>query len=135
MALAGGVRLLVPRKAGHLYQPGGIFSPDGHCRPFDAAAGGTTEGEGVGLVVLRCLADALADGDHIRAGLLGSAVNNDGSFKMGYTVPSMEGQAEVVALAQALAGIDPGTIGLIEGHGPGAPLGDPIEVSALSRVF
>ena len=135
MALAGGVRLLVPRKGGHLYQPGGIFSRDGHCRAFDAAATGITEGEGCGLVVLKRLADALADGDHIHAVILGSAINNDGSAKMGYTMPSIEGQAEVIAMAQALAGIDPGTIGFIEAHGTGTPLGDPVEVAALSRVF
>ena len=135
MALAGGVRLLVPRKGGHLYQSGGIFSRDGHCRAFDAAATGTTEGEGCGLVVLKRLADAVADGDHVHAVILGSAINNDGSAKMGYTVPSVEGQAEVIALAQALAGIHPGTIGLIEAHGTGTPLGDPIEVAALSRAF
>jgi amino acid adenylation domain-containing protein/non-ribosomal peptide synthase protein (TIGR01720 family) len=135
MALAGGVRLLVPRKGGHQHQPGGIFSRDGHCRAFDAAATGTTEGEGFGLVVLKRLADAVADGDHIHSVILGSAINNDGSAKMGYTVPSVEGQSEVIAMAQALAGIDAGTIGLIEAHGTGTPLGDPIEVSALSRVF
>src|SRR6185436_7963768 len=135
MALAGGVRLLVPRQGGHLYQPGSIFSRDGHCRAFDAAATGTTEGEGMGLVVLRRVADALANGDHVHAVILGSAINNDGALKMGYTVPSVEGQSEVIAMAQALAGIDAGTIGLIEAHGTGTPLGDPIEVTALSRVF
>ncbi len=135
MALAGGARLLVPRRGGHRYQPGSIFSPDGHCRPFDAAAAGTTEGEGVGIVVLRRLADAVSDGDFIHAVILGSAINNDGSSKMGFTVPSVSGQAEVIAMAQALAGIEPGTIGLIEAHGTGTPLGDPIEVAALAQVF
>ncbi|HYN22225.1 MAG TPA: SDR family NAD(P)-dependent oxidoreductase, partial [Thermoanaerobaculia bacterium] len=135
MALAGGVRLLVPRRGGHVYQPGSIFSRDGHCRAFDAAATGTIDGEGFGLVVLKRLADAVAGGDHIHAVILGSAINNDGSAKMGYTVPSVEGQSEVIAMAQALAGIDPGTVGLIEAHGTGTPLGDPIEVAALSRVF
>ncbi|MES1244612.1 MAG: SDR family NAD(P)-dependent oxidoreductase, partial [Acidobacteriota bacterium] len=135
MALAGGVRLLVPRKAGHLYTPGGIFSQDGHCRPFDASAVGTVEGEGAGVVVLRRLADALADGDRVRAVILGSAINNDGAAKVGYTAPSAEGQAEVVALAQALAGVEPDTIGYVEAHGTGTPLGDPIEVSALAQVF
>jgi len=135
MALAGGVRLLVPRKGGHSYQPGSIFSQDGHCRPFDAAASGTTDGEGMGLVVLRRLADAVADGDHVHAVILGTAINNDGAAKLGYTVPSVEGQSEVIALAQALAGVEAGTIGLIEAHGTGTPLGDPIEVAALSQVF
>src|SRR5882724_13541492 len=116
MALAGGVRLLVPRKGGHSYQPGSIFSQDGHCRPFDAAASGTTDGEGMGLVVLRRLADAVADGDHVHAVILGTAINNDGAAKLGYTVPSVEGQSEVIALAQALAGVEAGTIGLIEAH-------------------
>ncbi|HEY7213643.1 MAG TPA: type I polyketide synthase, partial [Thermoanaerobaculia bacterium] len=135
MALAGGVRLLVPRRGGHRYQAGSIFSRDGHCRAFDAAATGTTDGEGFGLVVLKRLADAVAGGDHIHAVILGSAINNDGAAKMGYTVPSTEGQAEVIAMAQALAGIDAGTLGLIEAHGTGTPLGDPIEVAALCRVF
>ncbi|HZF08187.1 MAG TPA: amino acid adenylation domain-containing protein [Thermoanaerobaculia bacterium] len=135
LALAGGVRLLVPRQGGHMYQPGSIFSQDGHCRPFDAAATGTTEGEGLGLVVLRRLADAMADGDHVHAVILGSAINNDGAEKLGYTVPSVEGQAGVIALAQALAGVEAGTIGLIEAHGTGTPLGDPIEGTALSQVF
>jgi amino acid adenylation domain-containing protein len=135
MALAGGVRLLVPRKGGHPYQPGNIFSRDGHCRPFDAAATGTTEGEGLGLVVLRRLADAASDGDRIQAVILGSAINNDGAGKLGYTVPSVEGQSAVIALAQALSGIEAATIGLIEAHGTGTPLGDPIEMRALSQVF
>ncbi|HZF07417.1 MAG TPA: amino acid adenylation domain-containing protein, partial [Thermoanaerobaculia bacterium] len=135
MALAGGVRLLVPRKGGHQYQPGSIFSQDGHCRPFDGSATGTTEGEGVGLVVLRRLVDAVAEGDHVHAVILGSAVNNDGEGKLGYTVPSVDGQSEVIALAQALGGVEAETIGLIEAHGTGTPLGDPIEVTALSRVF
>ncbi len=135
LALAGGVRLLVPRQGGQTYQAGSIFSPDGHCRPFDAAAAGTLDGEGVGLVVLKRLAEAIDDGDSIHAVILGSALNNDGASKMGYTVPSVEGQAEVVAMAQALAGVDAATVGMIEAHGTGTPLGDPIEVAALSRVF
>ncbi|HZF12188.1 MAG TPA: amino acid adenylation domain-containing protein, partial [Thermoanaerobaculia bacterium] len=135
LALAGGVRLLVPRQGGQIYQAGSLFSPDGHCRPFDAAAAGTLDGEGVGLVVLKRLAEAIDDGDTIHAVILGTAINNDGAAKLGYTVPSVEGQAEVVAMAQALAGIDPGTLGMIEAHGTGTPLGDPIEVAALSRAF
>ncbi len=135
MALAGGVRISVPQRAGYLYQPGGIFSPDGHCRPFDAAAQGCLDGDGVGMVVLKRLDDALADGDHIHAVILGSAINNDGSSKIGYTAPSAEGQAEVISLAQALAGVEASTIGYVEAHGTATPLGDPIEVSALKQVF
>ncbi|HEV3456784.1 MAG TPA: SDR family NAD(P)-dependent oxidoreductase, partial [Thermoanaerobaculia bacterium] len=135
LALAGGVRLLVPRAGGHTYEQGGIFSPDGHCRPFDAAAAGTVDGEGVGLVVLKRLAEAVADGDTIAAVILGSAINNDGSGKLGYTAPSVDGQADVVAVAQALAGIDAAAVGMVEAHGTGTQLGDPIEVAALARVF
>ncbi len=135
MALAGGVRISVPQRAGYLHQPGGIFSPDGHCRPFDAAAQGTLDGDGVAMVVLKRLDDALADGDHVHAVILGSAINNDGAAKIGYTAPSAEGQAEVIAAAQALAGVAPASIGFVEAHGTATPLGDPIEVSALRQVF
>ncbi len=135
MALAGGVRISVPQAAGYLYQPGGILSPDGHCRPFDAAAQGTVDGDGVGVVVLKRLADARAEGDRVLAVILGSAVNNDGDLKIGFTAPSAEGQAEVVAMAQALAGVDQETITYLEAHGTGTPLGDPIEVAALRRAF
>jgi amino acid adenylation domain-containing protein len=135
MALAGGVRISVPQRAGYLYQAGGIFSPDGHCRPFDAAAQGCVEGDGVGVVVLKRLADALSDGDHVHAVVRGSAVNNDGEIKIGYTAPSLQGQAEVVALALALAGIAPETVGYLEAHGTATPLGDPIELAALCEVF
>jgi phthiocerol/phenolphthiocerol synthesis type-I polyketide synthase E len=135
MALAGGVRVLVPQRAGYLYQAGGIFSPDGHCRPFDAAAQGAVDGEGVGLVVLKRLADARADGDRVHAVILGSAINNDGAGKISYTAPSVDGQAEVVAMAMALAGAAPDSIGYVEGHGTATPLGDPIEVAALAQAF
>jgi amino acid adenylation domain-containing protein len=135
MALAGGVRVSVPQRAGHLYQAGGIFSPDGHCRPFDAAAQGSVDGDGVGLVVLKRLADARADGDRVHAVILGSAVNNDGAGKIGYTAPSVDGQAEVVAMALAVAGATPDSIGYVEGHGTATPLGDPIEVAALAQAF
>ena len=101
MALAGGVSISVPQKSGYLYQEGGIISPDGHCRAFDAQAKGTVGGNGVGIVVLKRLEDALADGDTIHAVISGSAINNDGSLKVGYTAPSVEGQAEVIAEAQA----------------------------------
>ncbi|HEU4325263.1 MAG TPA: amino acid adenylation domain-containing protein, partial [Roseiflexaceae bacterium] len=135
MALAGGVALNVPQTAGYWYQEGGIFSPDGHCRAFDAQAQGTVAGNGAGVVVLKRLADALDDGDTIHAVIRGFAVNNDGALKAGYTAPSVEGQAEVVRIAQMVGGIDPRTIGYVEAHGTGTPLGDPIEVAALTRAF
>ncbi len=107
MALAGGVSIHVPQKTGYLYEPGGTLSPDGHCRAFDAKAQGTTIGNGVGIVVLKRLSDALADGDRIHAVIKGSAINNDGSGKVGYTAPSVNGQAEVIAEAMMLAGVYP----------------------------
>lgn len=135
MALAGGVSIGVPKKIGYIYQQGGIASPDGHCRTFDAKAAGTVGGNGVGIVVLKRLADALADGDHIHAIVKGAAMNNDGSLKVGYTAPSVDGQAEVITMAQALAGITADTIGYIEAHGTGTELGDPIEIAALTKAF
>ncbi|HEU4628278.1 MAG TPA: beta-ketoacyl synthase N-terminal-like domain-containing protein [Gemmatimonadaceae bacterium] len=135
MALAGGVAIKFPQAAGYVYQEGMINSPDGHCRPFDAQARGTVGGNGGGVVVLKRLSEALADGDHVRAVIGGAAINNDGSLKVGYTAPSVEGQEEVIAMAQAMAGVDPATITYVEAHGTGTPLGDPIEVAALTRVF
>ena len=135
MALAGGVSIRVPQKAGYLYQEGGILSPDGHCRAFDAKAGGTVIGNGVGVVVLKRLADAIADGDCIHAVIKGSAINNDGSLKVGYTAPSVNGQAEAVAEALFVSGVQPETISYIETHGTGTALGDPIEITALSKAF
>jgi acyl transferase domain-containing protein/thioesterase domain-containing protein len=135
MALAGGSSVSVPQRQGYLYQPGGIFSPDGRCRAFDAGAAGTIKGSGVGVVVLKRLQDALADGDQIYAVIRGSAVNNDGSVKIGYTAPSQDGQAQVIRAALAAAGADPERVGYIEAHGTGTPLGDPIEVAALTQVF
>jgi len=135
LALAGGIRIAVPQKSGYFAPEGGIFSPDGRCRAFDANGKGALFGEGVGVVVLKRLSEALADGDPIHAVILGSAFNNDGSMKVGYTAPSVEGQAEVIALAQAVAGVDPETISYVEAHGSGTPLGDPIEVAALTRAF
>lgn len=135
MALAGGAGIQVPQDTGYLHQPGGILSPDGHCRAFDASAGGTVGGSGAALVVLKRLADALADGDTVQAVILGSAINNDGADKAGYTAPSVVGQAAVIAEAQAVAAVDPASIGYVEAHGTGTPLGDPIEVAALARVF
>ncbi len=135
LALAGGVRIALPQGAGYTFQEGGILSPDGHCRPFDAEARGTVGGNGVGLVALKRLADALADGDCIHAVIKGAAVNNDGALKVGYTAPSVEGQAQVIAMAQAAGGVDPRTVAYIEAHGTATDLGDPIEVAALTQAF
>ena len=135
IALAGGVSVSVPLKGGYLYEPGGILSPDGHCRAFDADAAGTVAGNGAGIVVLRRLAEAREDGDTVAAVIRGTAVNNDGSLKAGYTAPSVDGQAEVIAEALAVADVDPATIGYVETHGTGTPLGDPIEIAALTRAF
>ncbi|NJO96600.1 MAG: type I polyketide synthase [Pleurocapsa sp. CRU_1_2] len=135
VVLAGGVSVNVPQKSGYLYQDGMILSPDGHCRTFDAQANGTIGGNGLGIVVLKRLEDALADGDCIHAVIKGSAINNDGSLKAGYTAPSINSQAAVILEAQALAGIDSDTITYIEAHGSGTPLGDPIEIAALTQAF
>jgi acyl transferase domain-containing protein len=135
IALAGGVTVKVPQKAGYFYQEGGLASPDGHCRAFDAKAAGTIFGSGVGVVALKLLSEALKDGDHIRAVVKASAINNDGSAKVSYTAPSVEGQSQVIAAAQAMAGFEPETISYIETHGTGTSLGDPIEVTALTKVF
>ena len=135
IALAGGVSVSVPLKSGYLYEPGGILSPDGHCRAFDARAAGTVAGNGAGIVVLRRLAEARENGDGLMAVIRGTAVNNDGSLKAGYTAPSVDGQAEVIAEALAVADVDPGTVGYVETHGTGTALGDPIEIAALTRAF
>jgi acyl transferase domain-containing protein len=135
LALAGGVTISALQKSGYFYQDGGVLSPNGHCRAFDADARGTVPGNGAGIVVLKRLETALADGDCIRAVIVGTAVNNDGSLKIGYTAPSVEGQAEVIAEAQAMAGLDPDSISYLEAHGTGTPLGDPIEMAALTEAF
>jgi acyl transferase domain-containing protein/SAM-dependent methyltransferase len=135
MALAGGVAVNLPQRNGYFYSPGGIVSPDGHCRAFDAAAQGTVGGNGCALVVLKRLSEAIADGDHIHAVIRGAAINNDGSLKAGYSAPSIAGQTQCIAMAQAMAGIDPGTVTYIETHGTGTQLGDPIEIAALTRAF
>jgi amino acid adenylation domain-containing protein len=134
-ALVGGATLTVPLKHGYLYQEGLVLSPDGRCRSFDARAQGTVVGNGVGVVVLRRLEDALRDGDRIYAVVRGSAINNDGAAKVGFTAPSVEGQARVIAEAQAVAGVSPDTIAYVEAHGSATALGDPIEVQALQQVF
>ena len=135
MALAGGVSVKVPQKSGYLYQEGAILSPDGHCRPFDKRAQGTYDSNGVGIVVLKRFSDAIRDRDNILAVICGSAINNDGSLKVGYTAPSIEGQAEVISEAMAMAGVTADTITCIEAHGTATTLGDPIEVAALTQAF
>ncbi|MBI3199637.1 MAG: acyltransferase domain-containing protein, partial [Rhodospirillales bacterium] len=135
MALAGGVSITFPQKRGYLHQEGGMVSPDGACRPFDDNAAGTVFGDGAGIVFLKRLADAIEDRDHIYAVIRGSAVNNDGSDKVGFTAPSVRGQADVIASAIAAAGIDAGSIGYVECHGTATPLGDPIEFAGLVRGF
>ncbi|MET9819721.1 amino acid adenylation domain-containing protein [Streptomyces sp. NPDC006355] len=135
VALVGAASLSVPLMQGYPYQEGMIVSPDGVCRAFDEDAGGTVFGDGVGVVVLRRLSDALRDGDRVYALVRGSAVNNDGSDKVGFTAPSVTGQARVIAAAQASAGVEPDSIGYVEAHGTGTALGDPIEVQALQEVF
>ncbi|MEV8326778.1 SDR family NAD(P)-dependent oxidoreductase [Kitasatospora sp. NPDC056731] len=135
LALAGGVTVTVPHRSGYLPVPGGIESPDGHCRPFGAEAAGTVFGNGAGVVVLKRLADALADGDRVHAVILGSAVNNDGANKAGYTAPGVAGQTAVIREALSVAGVAPDSIGYVEAHGTGTPIGDPIEVEALTAAF
>ena len=135
MALAGGVSIGSPLKRGYLYQEGMIMSPDGHCRPFDASAQGTVFGDGVGIVILKRLEDAIEDRDNISAVIRAAAINNDGSAKVGYTAPSIDGQSRVIVMAQALADIDADSISYIEAHGTGTSLGDPIEIAALTQAF
>lgn len=135
LALAGGVSLRFPQYGGYDYVPDGIQSPDGRCRAFDKKAGGTVFGDGVGVVILKRLADAIADGDHIDAVIIGSAINNDGAQKAGFTAPSVQGQAEVIRAAQLSADVSPDEIGYIEAHGTGTQIGDPIEVRALASAF
>jgi len=135
VALAGAASVQVPLKAGYLWQEGGISSPDGHCRPFDADGAGTVGGSGAGVVALKRLAEAIADGDPILAVIRGSAINNDGAHKIGFTAPSVDGQAQVIADALAFGEVSPDEIGYIEAHGTATSLGDPIEVTALNAVF
>jgi non-ribosomal peptide synthase protein (TIGR01720 family) len=135
IALAGGVSISVPGKSGYMFQEGGIFSVDGHCRAFDEKATGTVVGNGVGVVVLKRLSEALADGDQIHAVIKGSAINNDGSNKVGYTAPSVDGQSEVIAMAQSIASVEPESISYVETHGTATSLGDPVEIAALTQVF
>ena len=135
MALAGGVYLNIPQVEGYLHEEGSQLSDDGRCRAFDASAKGMVFGTGAGIVVLKRLADAVQDGDNIYAVIRGSAINNDGAAKIGYTAPSVEGQANVIAEAQAVAGVSADEISYVEAHGTGTVLGDPIEVEGLTRAF
>ncbi|MEV4836946.1 SDR family NAD(P)-dependent oxidoreductase [Nonomuraea sp. NPDC049486] len=135
MALTGGASLELPAEWGYLYHQDGIYSPDGHCRAFDASAQGTIWGGGGGMAVLKRLSDAIADGDHVRAVVIGNAINNDGATKVGFSAPSAEGQAAAVSQALGVAQIDPRTVTYVEAHGTGTSLGDPIEVSALAGVL
>ncbi|UKP00595.1 type I polyketide synthase [Nostoc sp. UHCC 0870] len=133
IALAGGVSLA--KATGYLYQEGGIYSPDGHCRAFDADAQGTVAGSGLGIVVLKRLQEAIEDRDYIHAVIKGSALNNDGGLKVSYTAPRIDTQAAVIRAAQALAEVEPTEISYIETHGTGTALGDPIEIAALTQAF
>ena len=133
IALAGGVSVRVPHRVGYLHEAGGMLSPDGHCRSFADDAAGTVFGSGAGMVVLRRQQDA--GRDRVRAMLLGSATNNDGSRKIGFTAPSQDRQAAVIAEAMAVAGIASADVGYVEGHGTGTPLGDPVEVAALAAAY
>lgn len=135
LALAGGVSFQVSRNESFFYQEGGIGSSDGHCRAYDAKANGTVSGSGLGIVVLKRLEEAIADGDHIYAVIRGTGINNDGSSKNSYTAPNVDGQAECIAEAIAMSGINPETISYIDGHGTGTDLGDPIEIAALTKAF
>ena len=135
MAIAGGACVRVPQKAGYYFEPGGIFSPDGHCRVFDENGAGVVFGNGVGVVVLRRLADALADGDAIRAVVRGWAVNNDGATKGSFAAPSLEGQTDVITRAHEHAGVHAGSITYVEAHGTGTSVGDPVEIAALTQAF
>lgn len=135
MALAGGGRINVPLTGGYLYEEGGIQSPDGHCRAFDAKARGTVVGSGMGMVVLKRFSDAVKDGDCVYASIKGTAINNDGSQKIGFTAPSVQGQSTVIAEALMMADVNPDSIGYVEAHGTGTSLGDPIEIAALTKAY
>ncbi|MDQ2679117.1 MAG: SDR family NAD(P)-dependent oxidoreductase [Actinomycetota bacterium] len=135
LALAGGVTIEVPHGQGYQYHEGEVLSPDGHCRAFDRESQGTVFGSGVGVIALRRLDDAIEDGDQIYAVIKGTAVNNDGDQKVGYLAPSVDGQAACITEALAVADVEPETIGYVECHGTGTPMGDPIEVAAMTQAF
>jgi len=135
VSLAGASTLSLPQNRGYFFKEGEILSPDGHCRPFDAGSRGTLFGSGTGCVVLKRLSDALADRDNVLAVILGSAINNDGSQKVGYLAPSVDGQARAIAEALTISGVDPETISYVETHGTGTAVGDPIEIAALTQAY
>jgi phthiocerol/phenolphthiocerol synthesis type-I polyketide synthase E len=135
MVLAGGVSIRMPHNVGYWHEPGSMVSAAGHCRPFDVRSDGTVFGSGVAVVVLKPLQTAVADGDRIHAVIRGSAINNDGSMKMTYVAPSAAAQAEVIAEAHAVSGVDSSSIGYVETHGTGTPLGDAIEIEGLRKGF
>ncbi|GHG75403.1 non-ribosomal peptide synthetase/type I polyketide synthase [Comamonas sp. JC664] len=135
LALAGGIAIKVPHRVGYLFEEGSVFSRDGHCRPFDAKANGTIPGSGAGIVVLKRLSQALADGDRVLAVIKGSAINNDGHRKVGFMAPGVDGQTDVVRRAHQHAKVDPRSISYVEAHGTGTAIGDPIEVAALTEAF
>ncbi|MGA8204864.1 MAG: polyketide synthase, partial [Woeseiaceae bacterium] len=135
VALAGGIAINFPQSHSFIHEEGGMISADGHCRPFDKDASGTLFSDGAGVVALRRLEDAVEAGDTILAVIKGFALNNDGSDKAGFTAPSVSGQADVVAMAQAFADVDPETITYVEAHGTATPLGDPIEIAGLTQAF
>lgn len=135
VAVAGGITVELPNEGGYVYEDGMMFSADGHCRPFDANASGTVFSNGMGIVVLKRVTDALQDGDHIYGVIKGSAINNDGQEKLSFLAPSVSGQSEVIQDAYKVAGVDPETVSYIEAHGTGTLLGDPIEVNSLTRAF
>ncbi|MEG4809675.1 aminotransferase class III-fold pyridoxal phosphate-dependent enzyme [Microcoleus sp. F8-D3] len=135
LALAGGISITVPQNSGYLYQEGGMFSSDGHCKPFDAKAEGTVFGNAAGAVVLKRLEEAIADRDTIYAVIRGVGLNNDGAAKVSFAAPSVDGQADAIAMAHAMADVDPETISYVETHGTATPLGDPIEIEALTQAF
>ncbi|MEU7649992.1 type I polyketide synthase [Streptomyces huasconensis] len=135
IALAGGSTIELPHRVGHLYKEGSISSRDGHCRPFDHRAEGTVGGSGAGAVLLQRYDDAVAEGRRVYAVIRGSAINNDGAAKVGFTAPSVEGQAAVVRDAMSLGDVAPHTIGYVETHGTGTRIGDPIEIEALRSAY
>ncbi len=135
VALAGAASVTFPQNSGHQFQTGNIFTPDGHCRPFDSKAAGTLFSDGAGVVVVRRLADALAAGDRIYAVVKGFGINNDGGEKASFSAPSINGQANCIAMAHAMANVPADSISYIEAHGTATPIGDPIEVTALRKVF
>ncbi len=134
-ALAGGVSITFPQKRAYAFQEGGLASRDGHCRAFDEDAQGTVFGSGCAVVLLKRLEDAIAAGDSIYAVIKGYGINNDGASKVGFTAPSIEGQSAAIRKAHAMAAIDPATITYVEAHGTGTPLGDPVEIAALTQAF